>query len=1021
MRKRKLVVIALTSLLTFGSISSCGNNENSDDIQNNEEISLSISVNKNEIEIGEEISISVNTNGDKSKIVYFSSNNQVANVSSDGVIIGTGEGNVTISASIGEVNSNELTIKVKTKDSEEDGPNYLKGGFNFKEYDLKIDEDFSVNEAVTFFDNYFKTYILNNLDYKLYDYEYNQILAGVKSLATYGIKLGLSQETYETCLDKVVTDKRFFTILDYTLNGHNHYQNNTLLIDGIKELIFCIYDNCTKEQFIEIFTAFWGSICYLSNNSLNLSSLTTSFGISLNSDSPKYYKKIIEASPNDEIKSFFSKIVENSEFFDEENYLKSWYKIFNYLAQLSYALIENAFTKNNTDKIIENFIASFINVFDNSSPESDKATGLLKFIGNFLCQNFVSFEAFKKFYFYYLDFLKDNYESLLYLNSRAFIYSNYAELINEGKKYYREFYALIRYIGTFLSSLTEEEYINFTNLLFSNERDDSSVKSFISFSKKMVATFTLFGNEASLIKKDISKLLSFLKEHNEFSQIFMMEIFKYSLNENNFGINCTGDELLSEIEYASKIGINNISQEDNIRIQNFLNHFILTKSQTDEKYEIDRALEFDLNDENVTFNLIHTKDGVKETIPSTKLDFKAIDTSVYGVRSIKFTYNELLFSFKYYVEPQDYYDILDYPNNVLLKGHNYEKVNIGSNLGIQNEVNTTDLINFSTRESGQFIAFYQKGNRYYPLDYTIYETRHTEKLEYSYFPFKVCQGMDCKYLIGQTINSYDVIEYYYNGSSLNENIIEKNVLDRFKITGFNYASEDEVNEILSNEGQQTISLKVHSEMENVDKVINYTFDVTSCNIVDGVSFSHFDYSYCKYLPSFVKPEYLIDTGVYRGKFFLDKNNESKNHYIELNMAYYVIKDILNIDEIDVTSSEEQTLKMKLEWQYDHSEEIIDVPIVYLHKNYSISYTLGDSENINYENLKIGDEIKFYSSRVNYSFNDVFNGKHNYGTIRDFYLRDVSGVVKDLIRDGNRLTVKVSLWDGSEYEFVRTLD
>ena len=109
----KLCAFVLAGVITFGGLTAC--TEQNNDVVNN--ITLSISTTKNEIKVGETLEISVETNGDKTKVVFNSSDTSVCSVT-DGVITGLKEGTAQISATLDNVTSNIINIKV-TKDNED--------------------------------------------------------------------------------------------------------------------------------------------------------------------------------------------------------------------------------------------------------------------------------------------------------------------------------------------------------------------------------------------------------------------------------------------------------------------------------------------------------------------------------------------------------------------------------------------------------------------------------------------------------------------------------------------------------------------------------------------------------------------------------------------------------------------------------------------------------------------------------------------------------------------------------------
>lgn len=690
-----------------------------------------------------------------------------------------------------------------------------------------------------------------------------------------------------------------------------------------------VYETCNKDEFIEIVSATYSSL-YSFSMEMSLGNMRYNiFGANYSSLSVTNFDNIIETSPNQDIKNFYQNLKDNSVKLDGSSFNKGFSKLSTYIAQILYSLIETEISKEDVQDTVYDFIYIIASFNQGSYNDSELMTRSIVKLGNYLADSFISFDAFKEFYLFYLDFVEENYDFILNYNAFLlepamtfiFIDSDYKEVINEAKKYYKEVYAAIRYFATLAKSLTEEEYKNFLDLFKNQSGSDNSVKSFVIFSKKLVSTFTLFGNNASDIKEDVTNFIDFFVNNDKAIYCLTLSSYYkyYSKTLPEFGL--AAKDVVAELEYASQLDVNNISSEEAEHIQKFLQELAPEQPNQVITYSINinKDFKFNLNDNYNNFYLEINDGNSMERVAFDKLNIEGFDTSTYGTRIATFTYNNLDFAFKYYVcdKEHDYYYLhVNWGN--LIKGNVYEEVTIVDYDYNETTIATKDLINFSTEESGEFIAYYKVNNNYHAFSYRVFE-KDGPVYEEIRFEGLTYQGMSYEEFLESRvwITSYQnyTCSGYSNDITSRENLGEVNYL----VESTNLTKE-EFEEMASIEGEHTLTLNLVDDNHNkVSKEV--TLDFGKPTITEEFSIERWtDYNY---FPSAVLPEYLIGNSVYKVQRI-----ETSKGYREKVISTYSILEVLNGDEIDRFSSERQELKLKVQNIENNSSEEISLFVYY---------------------------------------------------------------------------------------------
>ena len=940
-RRRGYIALALAGILTFGSISACGNSDNPTNDNNDQNLTLEISASKSELAVGESLTIELKTNGDKTKVTFVSSDSSVASVSNDGVVLALKEGTTTISAKLDDKESNKLTITVKSKGTVSEAPEYLKGGFNFVPYNPVVDANFSFNDFVQIIEDNLAEDVKNAEYAKDFFDENGKVKSKFKNdktaqmLINLFIENGLQKETFEKVVREGSRNEKILAFFE-ELFKNSHSMNAERFSRLVYSMAMGVYETFNKDEFIEIVSATYSSLYSFSMEMSLWNTRYNIFGANYSSLSVTNFDNIIENAPNEDIKNFYQNLKDNSVKLDGSSFTKGFSKLSIYIAQILYSLIETEISKEDGQDTVYDFVYIITSFNQGSYNDSELMTRSIVKLGNYLADSFLSFDAFKEFYLFYLDFVEENYDFILNYNAffaepgmTLFIDSDYKKVINEVKKYYKEVYAAIRYFATLAKSLTEEEYKNFLDLFKNQSGGDNSVETFVAFSKKLVSTFTLFGNNASDIKEDVTNFMDFFVNNDKAIYCLTLSSYHnyYSEMLPEFGL--PAKDIVAELEYASKLDANNISLEEADHIQKFLQELAPEEPNQVIQYFIsgNKDFKFNLNDNYNNFYLEINDGNSMERVAFDKLNIEGFDTSTYGTRIATFTYNNLDFAFKYYVcdKEHDYYYLYVNGGN-LIKGNVYEEVTIVDYDYNEATITTKDLINFSTEESGEFIAYYKVNNNYHAFSYRVFE-KDGPVYEEIYFEGLTYQGMSYEEFLESTVRITSYQNYTCPGYS--NDITSREYLDRvnYLIESTNLTKE-EFEEMASIEGEHTLTLNLVDDNHNkVSKEVTLNFEKPT--ITEEFSIERAtDYNY---FPSAVLPEYLIGNSVYKVQRI-----ETSKGYKEKVISTYSILEVLNGDEIDRFSSERQELKLKVQNIENNSSEEIFL-FVYYTSDFYLNY------------------------------------------------------------------------------------
>lgn len=933
-RRRGYIALALAGILTFGSISACGNSDIPTNDNNDQNLTLEISASKSELAVGESLTIELKTNGDKTKVTFVSSDSSVASISNDGVVLALKEGTTTISAKLDDKESNKLTIIVKSKGTVSEAPEYLKGGFNFVPYNPVVDANFSFNDFVQIIEDNLAEDVKNAEYAKDFFDENGKVKSKFKNdktaqmLINLFIENGLQKETFDKFVREGSRNEKILAFFE-DLFENSDSMNAEIFSRLVYSMAMGVYETFNKEEFIEIVSVTYSSI-YNFSMELGLSNTRYNiFGGTYSSLSVTNFDNIIETSPNEDIKNFYQNLKDNSVKLDGSSFTKGISKLSAYIAQILYSLIETEISKEDGQDTVYDFVYIITSFNQGSYNDSELMTRSIAKLGNYLADSFISFDAFKEFYLFYLDFVEENYEFILNYNAflerygrTSFIDSDYKEVINEAKKYYKEAYAAIRYFATLAKSLTEEEYKNFLDLFKNQNGGDNSVKSFVVFSKKLVSTFTLFGNSASDVKEDVTNFMDFFVNNGKAIYCLTLSSYYDYYSEMLPEFDLAAKDVVSELEYASQLDANNISSEEAEHIQKFLQELAPEEPNQVIRYFINGNgdYKFNLNDNYNNFSLNIYDGNDTKSVAFDKLNIEGFDTSTYGTRIATFTYNNLDFAFKYYVcdKEHDYYYFHVNGGN-LIKGNVYEEVTITDYYDYNvTTITTKDLINFSTEESGEFIAYYKVNNNYHAFSYRVFEKDGPvcEEINFEGFTY---QGMSYEEFLESRVRIISYQDYVCPGYS-------NDITSREYLGGVNYLVEstnlakEEFEKMASIEGEHTLTLNlVDGNHNKVSKEV--TLDFGKPTITEEFSIERWTDS--NYFPSAVLPEYLIGNSVYKVQRI-----ETSKGYREKVISTYSILEVLNGDDVDRFSSERQELKLKVQNIENNSSEEISLFVYY---------------------------------------------------------------------------------------------
>lgn len=1015
-RRRGYIALALAGILTFGSISACGNSDIPTIDNSDQNLTLEISASKSELAVGESLTIELKTNGDKTKVTFVSSDSSVASVSNDGVVLALKEGTTTISAKLDDKESNKLTITVKSKGTVSEAPEYLKGGFNFVPYNPIVDANFSFNDFVQIIEDNLAEDVKNAEYAKDFFDENGKVKSNFKNdktaqmLINLFIENGLQKETFEKVVREGSRNEKILAFFE-ELFKNSHSMNAEKFSRLVYLMAMGVYETFDKDEFIEIVSVTYSSL-YSFSMEMSLGN-TNIFGANYSSLSVTNFDNIIETSPNQDIKNFYQNLKDNSVKLDGSSFAKGISKLSTYIAQILYSLIETEISKEDGQDTVYDFVYIITSFNQGSYNDSELMTRSIVKLGNYLADSFLSFDAFKEFYLYYLDFVEENYDLILNYNAffaqpgmTLFIDSDYKEVINEAKKYYKEVYAAIRYFATLAKSLTEEEYKNFLDLFKNQSGEDNSVKTFVAFSKKLVSTFTLFGNNASDIKEDVTNFMDFFVNNDKAIYCLTLSSYHnyYSEMLPEFGL--PAKDIVAELEYASKLDANNISLEEADHIQKFLQELAPEEPNQVIQYFIsgNKDFKFNLNDNYNNFYLEINDGNSMERVAFDKLNIEGFDTSTYGTRIATFTYNNLDFAFKYYVCDKEHdYHYLYVNGGNLIKGNVYEEVTIVDYDYNETTITTKDLINFSTEESGEFIAYYKVNNNYHAFSYRVFE-KDGPVYEEIYFEGLTYQGMSYEEFLESTVRITSYQNYTCPGYS--NDITSQEYLDRvnYLIESTNLTKE-EFEEMASIEGEHTLTLNlVDDDYHKVSKEVTLNFEKPTIT----EEFSIKEAVNSNYLPSVVLPEYLIGNKLYK----VQKIETSKGYRGKV-ISTYSISEVLNGDEIDRYSLERQELKLKVQNIETNSSEEISM-FVYYTSDFSYPDITPSEQFVesSFEDFKTGNVVHLNYVELYFMYVDYYGDSFYYSSDLPLTIYNYPVRIDDIDKSETHIIVGYSIeFDG----------
>ena len=371
-RRRGYIALALAGILTFGSISACGNSDNPTYDNSDQNLTLEISASKSELAVGESLTIELKTNGDKTKVTFLSSDSSVASVSNDGVVLALKEGTTTISAKLDDKESNKLTITVKSKGAISEAPEYLKGGFNFVPYNPVVDANFSFNDFVQIIEDNLAEDVKNAEYAKDFFDENGKVKSKFKNdktaqmLINLFIENGLQKETFEKVVREGSRNEKILAFFE-ELFKNSHSMNAEKFSRLVYLMAMGVYETFDKDEFIEIVSATYSSLYSFSMEMSLGNTQYNIFGANYGSLSVTNFDNIIKNAPNEDIKNFYQNLKDNSVKLDGSSFAKGISKLSTYIAQILYSLIETEISKEDGQDVL-----SFVSGDEKSGQDVEK-------------------------------------------------------------------------------------------------------------------------------------------------------------------------------------------------------------------------------------------------------------------------------------------------------------------------------------------------------------------------------------------------------------------------------------------------------------------------------------------------------------------------------------------------------------------------------------------------------------------------------------------------------------------------
>ena len=282
-------------------------------------------------------------------------------------------------------------------------------------------------------------------------------------------------------------------------------------------------------------------------------------------------------------------------------------------------------------------------------------------------------------------------------------------------------------------------------------------------------------------------------------------------------------------------------------------------------------------------------------------------------------------------------------------------------------ITTKDLINFSTEESGEFIAYYKVNNNYHAFSYRVFE-KDGPVYEEIFFECPTYQGMSYEEFLESTVRINLHQNYTCPGYS-------SDITSQEYLGGVDYLVEstnltkEEFEKMASIEGEHTVTLNLVDDNHNkVSKEVTINFEKPTIT----EEFSIKEAVNSNYLPSIVLPKYLIGNNLYKVQKI-----ETSKRYREKVISTYSILEVLNGDEIDRYSHERQELKLKVQNIDNNSSEEMSLFVYYTS---DFSYPDATPSELFVENsledFEAGKVVHLNSVELYFS-NVIYDSEHSY--------------------------------------------
>ena len=296
----------------------------------------------------------------------------------------------------------------------------------------------------------------------------------------------------------------------------------------------------------------------------------------------------------------------------------------------------------------------------------------------------------------------------------------------------------LKFLAAFAKNMTEEHFQAFMGVVSgiqSGEAGAEIATPIVVLSKALASTATGFSVDNDKVWTGLRTLTKdAMKIFNSMLQSGPKSGNTYSFGFAKMGLgDATFDKIFDKVKEVSAFDPEKLTQEQTTDITQFVTDILegFQKDSVQIAYQLSVPFHYEKGDTlSVSLTKMDTTTGEPESIPVTASDVTGFHTNSYHYGLASFEKDGIVFSFTYLVAPANGVTMISFDNdrNYIAIGEAPEIHGItysGEYVDL-----STKLSNFSTKERGHFVAFYQVEDTYYAFEYYVYDPKTDVEVTY---------------------------------------------------------------------------------------------------------------------------------------------------------------------------------------------------------------------------------------------------------------------------------------------------